>query len=120
VSSAYAKLAQEHLRRAEPHIPDGDTTQAITWLHLAAEAAVEAMAESQRIDTAKRHQRKAQVARELYEADLLPVDLQDTLLLLNEARKRTNYDGSEVDLRGRSTQELFDEIAAAVNEVGKA
>jgi HEPN domain-containing protein len=120
VASDYAKLAREHLERAEPHVPDGDETQAITWLHLAAEAAVEAVAEADGIDTMKMHQRKAKVAHELYEKGTFSVDLRPTLLLLNEARKSTNYGRSDVDLEGRSTEDLYSEIETAVAEAEEA
>jgi hypothetical protein len=96
--------------------PMGDVTQAITWLHLAAEAAVEAVAEAQSIDTKKMHQRKAKVAHDLYQEGVFTVDLRPTLLLLNEARKGTNYGGLDVDLEGRSTDELYEEIETAVTE----
>lgn len=120
MASDLAKLAREHLDRAEPHVPDGDVTQAITWLHLAAEAAVEAVAQAHHIDTMKLHQRKAKVARELFHRGHFSVDLQDPLLLLNEARKSTNYGGSEVDLEGRSTEELYEEIETAVAEAERS
>jgi hypothetical protein len=116
MASGYAELAREHLDRAQPHVPDGDATQAITWLHLAAEAAVEAMADVRGIDTMKLHQRKAKVAHELYEQGAFSVDLRDTLVLLNEARKTTNYRGDEVDLEGRSTEDLYELIDRAVTE----
>jgi HEPN domain-containing protein len=120
MASEYAELAREHLDRAEPHIPDGDLTQAITWLHLAAEAAIEALAVAKGIDTMKMHQRKARVAHELFVAGSFSVDLRDTLLLLNEARKGTNYGGSDVDLEGRSTEDLYEEIEAAVTDAERA
>lgn len=116
MASDHAKLAREHLDRATPHIPDGDVTQAITWLHLAAEAAVEAMAEREGVDTMKMHPRKAKVAHDLYEQGVLSVDLRDTLVLLNDARKGTNYNRADVDLEGRSTEDLFEEIETAVVE----
>ena len=118
--SEYANLAREHLDRAEPHVPDGDTTQAITWLHLAAEAAVEAMADAHGMDTMKRHQRKAKVAHELYEQGVFSVDLRQTLVLLNEARKNANYRGDDIDLEGRSTEGLYELIDQAVTEAEEA
>jgi hypothetical protein len=95
-----AKLAREHLARAAPHIPDGDETQAITWLHLAGEAAIDALAEVHGIDTKKSHPAKARAARELFKAGHISVDLNEPLNVLNEARKSTNYDRSSPNLRG--------------------
>lgn len=120
MASDLAKLAREHLERAEPHVPDGDVTQAITWLHLAAEAAVEAIAEVRGIDTMKQHSRKAKVAHQFFEDGDLSVDLRPTLILLNEARKSTNYSGSNVDLEDRNLEDLYEEIETAVTEAESA
>ena len=116
-----AVLAREHLERAAPHIgPDGDVTQALTWLHLAAEAAVDAMAAVHGIDTKKSHPLKAKAATQLYEDGYFSVSLEDTLLLLNEARKGTNYDALDPDLGDISTEKLYKKIETAVEEAEKA
>lgn len=114
--SEHAKLAREHLDRAAPHIPDGDDTQAITWLHLAAEAAVEALAQAHGIDTMKLHARKARVAHDLYVGGAMTVDLRDTLRLPNDARKATNYSRGAADLEGRSLEDVHSNVAQAVRD----
>lgn len=114
MGSDRADLAREHLERAEPHVPDGDETQAITWLHLAAEAAVDAFAAEHGIDTKKSHPEKAKAARKLFNDGHISVDLRDSLNLLNQARKSTNYDGTSANLQGQSLQDLYDEVAQAV------
>ena len=116
MSSDRAKLAREHLERAEPHVPDGDVTQAITWLHLAAEAAIDALADEHNIDTKKSHPTKAKVARELHNDGRISVDLRGTLRLLNEARKSTNYDRTTPDLEGQSIEDIYAEVEQAVSD----
>lgn len=108
------ELAREHLDRALPHVQHGEVVEAITWLHLAAEATVVALAEAHGIAIERSHPSKARAATELHAQELLPTDLSSLMVLLNEARKETNYEGEDPDLRGRTLEEIAAEIEEAV------
>lgn len=78
------------------------------------------MADKHGVDTMKLHQRKAKVAHDLYEQGVLSVDLREPLVLLNEARKTTNYSGDEVDLEGWLIEDLYEVIDQAVTDAEQA
>ena len=69
------ELAKAHLESAKRALQEDDLVVAITFLHLAAEAAVVGLAEQHGIDTKRRHDLKADAATSLFEADHLPADL---------------------------------------------
>ncbi len=66
------ELAREHLSTAQRELDGGAFVPAIMFLHLAAEAAVVALAESEGIDTRRRHDLKADAAGELFAAASCP------------------------------------------------
>lgn len=92
----------------------GDYTEAVTWLFLALEAAIVAVADEHGIDTQKHHWKKAEVAAELHQTGVLPRDFSSTLRLLNEARKVATYEGDEPDLDGQSLEEIAADVEAAI------
>jgi hypothetical protein len=94
------ELAREHLNRGLAGVTAGDSTEAVTWLFLALEAAIVAVADKHGLDTRKKHWLKADAARDLHRKRVLAHDYSSTLL--NEARKAVTYEGDEPDLRGQS------------------
>jgi hypothetical protein len=100
------ELAREHLDRGLQGVAGGDATEAVTWLFLALEAAIVAVAEHHGVDTEKQHWRKADVAQELHQRGVLGRDYSSTLRLLNEARKVAAYEGDEPDLEGESLEDI--------------
>lgn len=91
-----------------------DSTEAVTWLLAALEAAIVALAESRAIETPTQHWKKAEVATRLYADGVLPTDVAAELDRLNDARKVAIYEGEEPELGGRSLQELAAEIEPVV------
>jgi hypothetical protein len=76
----------------------------LTWLFLALEAAIVAIADKHGIDTQKQHWKKADTAAELHRTGVLPHDFSSTLRLLNEAArlrrmKATSQNSTETRLR---------------------
>jgi hypothetical protein len=109
-----AQLAREHLERALPAVPDADYTEAVTWLFAALEAAIVAVADRHGIDTQQQHWKKAEVAKQLYEAGVLSHDFSDSLDTLNEARKVVVYEGDEPDLGDQSLEDIAAAVETAV------
>jgi hypothetical protein len=107
-------LAREHLNRGLAGVTVGDSTEAVTWLFLALEAAIVAVADKHGVDTKKNHWVKAEVAAELHRAGVLPQDFSSTLQLLNEARKVTTYEGEEPDFEGASLEDIAADVERAV------
>lgn len=98
----------------------GDPVIGVTFLHLAAEAAVVSLAELHDIATERQHWRKAEVATELFERGVLPADLSPVLALLNQVRKDAAYEGEEPELADWTTEELVGTIEAAVETAEEA
>lgn len=109
------ELAREHLARALNAIDAGDVVVAITFLHLAAEAAVVTLAEQQGIPTQKSHVKKAAAAHELRERGLVADDLRPILMMLNQARKDAGYEGEDPELDERQLHDIAGQIEAVVD-----
>lgn len=90
---------------------EDDLVVGITFLHLAAEAAVVAVADMRGVETQRRHDLKAKAATALHEAGALPDDLGPDLRALNELRKAVTYEGEDVALSA-------DELNALAKRVG--
>ncbi len=82
-----AVLAREHLTRASTAFGAEDPVVGVTFLHLAAEAAVVALSDRNGIVTERQHWRKAEAATELHTRGVLATDLSPKLELLNQVRK---------------------------------
>ena len=93
----------------------GDPVVGVTFLHLAAEAAVVALAELNGIATERQHWRKGEAATELYTRGILPTDLGPMLELLNQARKDAGYEGEDPDLGDWTSEELVRTVEDAVH-----
>jgi hypothetical protein len=107
-------LAREHLNRGLTGVAADDYTEAVTWLFLALEAAIVAIADKHGIDTQKQHWKKADAAVELHGTGVLPDDFSSTLRLLNEARKVATYEGDEPELEGSSLEDIAADVETAV------
>jgi hypothetical protein len=68
-----------HFTRASTAFEAGDPVVGVTFLHLAAEAAVVALSERNGIVTERQHWRKAEAATELHTRGVLSTDLSPIL-----------------------------------------
>jgi hypothetical protein len=110
-----ASLAREHLTRANAAFEAGDRVVGVTFLHLAAEAAVVALAELNGIVTERQHWRKGEAATELHTRGILTTDLGPLLELLNQARKDAGYEGEDPDFGDWTSEELLSAVEDAVH-----
>ena len=115
-----AGLAPEHFTRASGAFEAGDPVAGVMFLHLAAEAAVVALAELQGIATERQHWRKGQAATELHAHGVLSTDLGPILGLLNQARKDASYEGEQPDFGDWTSEELLSIVEDAVQAAEKS
>jgi hypothetical protein len=108
-------LAREHFTRAHGAFEAGDLVIGVTFLYLAAEAAIVALSELNGIATERRHWRKVRAATELQARGVLATDLSPILELLNQARKDVAYEGEDPDFGSRSSEELLSAIEGVVS-----
>jgi hypothetical protein len=115
-----ADLARSHLIRATTAFEAGDPVVGVTFLHLAAEAAIVALSALNGISTERQHWRKAEAATELHTRGILSVDLSPILELLNQARKDAGYEGEDPDLGEWSSEGLLSTVEEAVDVADRA
>ncbi len=108
------ELAREHLSTAQRELDGGAFVPEIMFLHLAAEAAVVAVAEIEGIDTRRRHDLKADAAGELFRRGIVPEDLSEGLRSLNQVRKDATYEGEDPDLSAEDLEALAERIETIV------
>jgi hypothetical protein len=111
---AKAQLAREHLDRALPAVEAGDYTEAVTWLFVALEAAIAAIADQHGVSTPPKHWRKVEIAEQLYGEGHISFDFGPVLRTLNDARKEAIYEGEEPDLGGQSLEDVAADVETAV------
>jgi len=109
-----AGLAREHFTRASGAFEAGDPVVGVTFLHLAAEAAVVALSELNGIVTERQHWRKGEAATELHTRGILSADLAPILELLNQARKDAGYEGEDPNFGAWTSEELLSTVEDAV------
>jgi hypothetical protein len=114
------ELARGHFESAQRALREDDLVVAITFLHLAAEAAVVDLADRHGIETKRRHELKAKAATSLYETGHLPDDLGPDLRALNELRKDVTYEGEDVELPAHELNVLAARVGAAVTAAEEA
>jgi hypothetical protein len=107
-------LAREHLTRASRAFESWDPVVGVTFLHLAAEAAVVSLSERNGIATERQHWRKAEAATELHERGILSTDLSPILELLNQARKDAAYEGEDPDFGDWTSESLLSTVDEVV------
>jgi hypothetical protein len=115
-----ADLAPSHLARATTAFGAGDSVVGVTFLHLAAEAAIVALSALNGISTERQHWRKAEAAAELHTRGILSVDLSPILELLNQARKDAGYEGEDPDLGEWTSESLPRTVEDAVDIADRA
>jgi hypothetical protein len=108
-------LAREHFTRAHGAFGTGDLVVGVTFLYLAAEAAIVALSELNGIATERQHWRKAQAATELQARGVLDMDLSPVLELLNQARKDVAYEGEDPDFGSWSSEDLLGIVEGVVS-----
>jgi hypothetical protein len=109
---AKAELAREHLERALRSL-DVDPIEAVHWLFVALEAAVDSLAVKHGVETGPSHAKRLRAAAALADARVLQADDVDVLELLNEVRKETEYEGEDLDLEDRN----LETVAAQVEKI---
>jgi hypothetical protein len=117
---AKSDLAREHLKRASVAFEAGDPVVGVTFLYLAAEAAIVALSEQHDIATERQHWRKAEAAAELHTRGILPIDLSSILELLNQARKDVGYEGEDPDFGDHTPEDLLSSVEIAVDAAEQA
>jgi hypothetical protein len=115
-----SELAREHFRRASVAFEAGDPVVGVTFPHLAAEAAIVALAELHGIDTERQHWRKAEAASELHSRGILSTDLSSILELLNQARKDAGCEGEDPDLGDWTPEDLLSAVGDAIHVAEEA
>lgn len=115
-----ADLARSHLTRATTAFEAGDLVVGVTFLHLAAEAAIVALSALNGISTERQHWRKAEAATELHARGILSIDLSPILALLNQARKDAGYEGEDPDLGEWTSERLLSTVEEAVDVADRA
>jgi hypothetical protein len=108
------RMAAEHVERARRAVAEGDHTAAITWLHLAAESAVVALALHHGLAPAYGHWQRSNAARALVDRGVLDPAVPPLLIRLNTERKAAVYEGRPVDLRGRTLEGVLADVDALV------
>ncbi len=88
----------------------------VTFLYLAAEAAIVALSELNGIATERQHWRKAQAATELQTRGVLATDLSPVLELLNQARKDVAYEGEDPEFGRWSSEDLLSAVESVVSK----
>jgi hypothetical protein len=111
---AKAQLAREHLDRALPAVEAEDFTEAVTWLFVALEAAIAAIADKHGMSTPPKHWRKVEIAEQLFSEGHISVDFGPVLRTLNDARKEAIYEGEEPGLGGQSLEDVAADVETAV------
>jgi hypothetical protein len=92
----------------------------VTFLHLAAEAAVVALSDRNGIATERQHWRKAEAATELHKRGVLSTDLSPILELLNQARKDAGYEGEDPDFGDCTSESLLSAVEDVVQTAEEA
>lgn len=113
-SKSKAELAREHLERALPEVSVGNLTEAVTWLFVALEAAIAALAAANDIPIEPKHWLKAEVGTELSKRGVVKADLGELARVLNDARKEALYEGEEPELGAWSLGDISTAVEAAV------
>ncbi len=111
---AKTRLAREHLDRALPAVEAEDYTEAVTWLFVALEAAIAAIADQQGVSIPPKHWRKVEIAEELFNEGHISFDFGPVLRTLNDARKEAIYEGEEPELEGQSLEDVAADVETAV------
>jgi hypothetical protein len=113
-------LARMHFTRASRAFEAGDPVVGVTFLHLAAEAAVVALSDRNGIVTERQHWRKAEAATELHSRGVLSSDLSPILELLNQARKDAGYEGEDPDFGDWTSESLLSAVEDVVQTAEEA
>lgn len=107
-------MFRDHLDLAREEIEEGHLGIAATLLLHAAEAAIDALAERNGIETNPTHWRRGEIVSELNERGLAAGDDGDLIRLLNEERKGYAYDGDDPEFRGETAEHIAERFEALV------
>jgi HEPN domain len=107
-------LARDHLDLALEEIDGGHVGLAATLLPHAAEAAIDALAEQNGIETSPTHWRRREIVAELNQRGIGSSDDGDLIQLLNEERKGYAYDGDEPEFNGDTAEHIATRVERLV------
>lgn len=107
-------LARDHLDLAREEIEEGHLGIAATLLLHAAEAAIDALAERNGIETNPTHWRRGEIVSELNERGIASGDDGNLIRLLNEERKGYAYDGDDPEFSGDTAEHIAERVEALV------
>ena len=107
-------LARDHLDLAREEIGSGHLGLAATLLLHAAEAAIDALAEENGIETNPTHWRREQIVAELNELSIASPDDAELIRLLNKERKGYAYDGDDPEFSGDGAKDIVSRVEALV------
>jgi hypothetical protein len=107
-------LARDHLDLANEEIGEGHIGLAATLLLHAAEAAIDALAERNGIETNPTHWRREEIVGELSDRGIGSRDDAELIRILNAERKGYAYDGDEPDFHGDAVDDIFARVQVLV------
>jgi hypothetical protein len=107
-------LARDHLDLAREETENGHLGVAATLLLHAAEAAIDALAEQNGIETNPTHWRREEIVAELNARGIGSSDDGDLIRLLNTERKGYAYDGDDPDFHGDTVDGILARVEALV------
>lgn len=113
-------LARDHLDLAREQVDEAHLGVAATLLLHAAEAAIDALAEQNGIETNPTHWRREQIVAELNQRGIGSSDDAELIRLLNAERKGYAYDGDDPDFNDDSVEEVMQRVEALVTAAEKA
>lgn len=113
-------LARDHLDLAREEVAEEHLGVAATLLLHAAEAAIDALAERNGIETNPTHWRREQIVAELNQRGIGSSDDGSLIRLLNAERKGYAYDGDDPDFDDDSVESIVLRVEALVVAAEKA
>jgi hypothetical protein len=97
-----------------------DAASCVTNAFYAYENLIVAVAEAKGSSWQKRHDKKAELARELFERKILSKDLHDEMLRLNILRKDVSYGEEGFELRMRTSRTWFQNWSRCSTRSGRS
>ena len=110
-------LARRQLERVQAAEFGDDPESAVMWGFYAYENCVTALAAQHGLRWTQNHREKAELARRLYDDELVSRDVSDELVELNRLRKDVAYDGPGPELEEKDLYDLAYQLEELIIEV---
>ena len=110
-------LARRQLERVQAAEYGNDPESAVMWGFYAYENCVTALAAQHGLRWTQNHREKAELARRLYDDELVSRDVSDELVELNRLRKDVAYDGPGPELEEKDLYDLAYQLEELIIEV---